>query len=64
MAASAQVIANKKYQEKMGIIAKSFKMKKSLAEEFKATCESIGVGQSATITKLMTEFIEQNKKSG
>lgn len=60
--ANAQVIANKKYQEKMGIISKSFKMKKSLAEEFKATCERLGVGQAATITGFMTEFIEKNKE--
>ena len=37
-------------------------MKKELAEEFKATCERIGVGQAATITSLMKDFIEKNKE--
>lgn len=57
----AQTIATQKYEKSQGIIAKSFKMKKSLAEEFKDTCERLGVGQAATITALMTEFIEKNK---
>ena len=59
--AQTQTEATKKYQKSQGIIAKSYKMKKTLADEFKATCERLGVGQAATITKLMTEFIEKNK---
>lgn len=60
--AKPQSIATVKYEKSQGIIAKSFKMKKELAEEFKATCERIGVGQAATITSLMKDFIEKNKE--
>ena len=56
-----QSIATQKYEKSQGIIAKSFKMKRTLADEFKATCDRVGVGQAATITRLMQEFIDSNK---
>ena len=59
---NTQTRATTKYQQKIGLIPKSFKIKKSLADEFKATCERLGVGQAATVTKLLTEFIGQNKE--
>lgn len=57
--ANTQTKATDKYQQKIGLIAKSFKIKKELADEFKAACEKAGVGQAATITKLMKQFIEE-----
>lgn len=57
--ANTQTNATKKYQDKVGLIAKSFKIKKELADEFKAACETAGVGQAATISKLMREFIDK-----
>lgn len=57
--ANAQTNATKKYQDKVGLIAKSFKIKKDLADEFKAACDKAGVGQGATISRLMREFIDE-----
>lgn len=51
-----------RWNEKNNYIAKSFKMRKELAEEFKAVCDSVGVSQSGQIVKMMTDFIEKNKK--
>lgn len=57
--ANTQTRATKKYQQKMGLIAKSFKIKKSLADDFKEACEKEGVGQAATISRLMQQFIDE-----
>ena len=60
---SRQTIASKKYQAKAGYIAKSYKIKKDLAEEFAAACEAAGVSQAAKISELMRGFIEEmNRK--
>ncbi len=59
---NAQTTASMKYQQKIGLISKSYKIKKSLADEFKETCNRLGVGQAATITCLMQDFIDQNKE--
>lgn len=50
-----------KWDEKAGIVAKTYKVDKSTAEEFKALCSSLKLGQGPIITKLMQEFIQQNK---
>ena len=60
--ANTQTKATTKYQEKIGLMAKSFKLKKELVERYKETCERLGVGQAATITKFMEKFIEENKE--
>lgn len=58
---NTQTKASEKYQKKVGIIAKSFKIKKTLADEFAETCDRIGVGKAATISKLMQQFIDENR---
>ena len=61
--ANTQTKASKKYQEKVGLIAKSYKIRKELAEEFAAACAQAGEGQAATISRLMQEYIDQVKQS-
>ena len=46
---SAQTIASEKYQKK--------------AEQFEEACRAAGVSQAAQITKMMNEFIEEQKKN-
>ena len=58
---NAHTRANDKYQQKIGLIAKSYKLKKELVDEFSETCDRLGVGKAATISRLMKEFIESNK---
>lgn len=57
----AQTKATDKWQKKVGIISKSFKLKKELTEEFKEACEKAGVSQAAQISKMMHEFIDKQK---
>lgn len=58
----AQTIASEKYQKKVGLISKSYKLKKSLVDEFKEACDKAGVSQAATISKFMQDFIDSNKE--
>jgi len=55
---NAQTLASMRYQQKIGLIPKSFKIKKELADNFKKACEEKGVGQAATVSKLLQGFID------
>ena len=44
--------AQDRWNEKNGYISKSFKMYRSLAEEFKQACDSAGVSQAEAIRGL------------
>lgn len=59
---SKQSVATRKYEEKVGLISRTYKLRKKDVDEFKETCERIGVSQSAQLTKMMRDFIEQNKE--
>ena len=58
---TAQTKATDKWQKMVGIISKSFKLKKELTDEFKEACEKAGVSQAAQISKMMREFIDEQK---
>lgn len=59
---NTQTRATDKYQKKVGLIAKTFKLKKEVADAFKDACAAAGVSQAAQITKMMEEFIENSRK--
>ena len=61
MMPKTQTKATDKWQKKVGIISKSFKLKKELTDEFKEACEKAGVSQAAQISKMMREFIDEQK---
>lgn len=52
-----------RWNQKNGYIAKSFKMRKVLAEEFKEACEKAGVSQSGQIIEMMQDFIDKQKET-
>ncbi len=54
--------AQKKYQQKVGIIAKSYRLKRDLTDAFAAACEKRGVSQAGQLTKMMQEFISETEK--
>lgn len=58
----AQTIASKKYQDKVGYISKSYKLKKDIVERFAEACEKNGISQAAQITKMMEEYINGQKE--
>lgn len=59
--ATKQTEASRKYQNKVGLISKSYKLKKDLVERFSQACEKKGIAQSAMISQLMEDYIESNK---
>lgn len=58
-----QTIASKKYQKKAGIMAKSYKLKRELVDQFAKACETAGVSQAGQLSKMMKEFIEEVEAS-
>lgn len=56
---NAQTIATEKYTKKVGIISKSYKLKKELVEEFAKACDKAGTSQAAQLTLMMKKYIEE-----
>lgn len=59
---STQSKATRKYEAKVGLISKSYKLKREVIELFAEACNKAGVSQSSQLTKMMTEFIETVSK--
>lgn len=55
----AQTKASEKYQKKVGLISKSYKLKKEDVDAFASACEKAGTSQAAQITKMMKDFIKE-----
>ena len=48
-----------KWDEKAGLVPKTYKINKKVAEEFKEACEEAGVAMGTQLTKLMKQFVEE-----
>lgn len=53
--------SQKKWQEKNGLIPKTYKLNKTLVEEFKEICDKTGVSQAGKLSELMEKFIKENE---
>ncbi len=53
---NTQTKATEKYQKKVGLTTKGFKIRREVADRFAEACELAGVSQAAQITKMMEEF--------
>ncbi|OUO80805.1 hypothetical protein B5F53_03635 [Blautia sp. An249] len=51
-----------KWDAKAGMISKTYKVNKKVAEEFQEACKKAGVAMGTQLTKMMKDFIEQNKE--
>lgn len=51
-----------RWNEKAGLISKSYKLKRELTEEFAMACENAGVSQAGQISKMMRDFIYEVNK--
>ncbi len=60
--ANKQTEASKKYQEKVGVIAKSYKLRKTLVDDFAQACAKSGVSQAWQLSKMMQDYIDECKK--
>ncbi len=57
----AQTTATRKYEEKIGMISKSYKLKKELVDEFAEATKAQGSNQSRELSRMMQEYIEKWK---
>jgi len=57
--ASKQTDATRRYQNKIGMVAKSYKLKSSVVEEFAAACQKAGKAQAAVLTEFMMKYIDE-----
>ncbi|MCH5265522.1 MAG: chemotaxis protein [Lachnospiraceae bacterium] len=57
---NTQTRATDKYQKKVGLMSKSYKLKKSLVDEFAKTCEKNGISQAKQLSILMSEYVKNN----
>lgn len=56
MAQSAQSKATRLYESKVGLISKSYKLKRDIVESFKEACEKEGVSQASVLSAYMVEY--------
>lgn len=52
--------ATAKYQAKIGLVSKSYKLKEEIATAFKDTCEQSGEKQATVLMRLMSDYIVQS----
>ncbi len=57
-----QTVATKKYQQKTGWIAKSYKLKREIVDAYAAACEKAGVSAAGQLTKMMEEFVKATEE--
>lgn len=50
-----------KWDEKAGLVPKTYKVNKEVAEEFRQACKEAGVAMGTQLTKLMKEFVEKSQ---
>lgn len=48
-----------KWDEKAGVVSKTYKVDRKAAEEFQVACKKSSVAMGTQLTKMMKEFIEQ-----
>lgn len=58
--AKANTRATAKYQAKVGLVAKTYKLKANIADDFKRACTVKGESQAAALMRFMTEYTEKN----
>lgn len=50
-----------KWNAAHGLVSVSYKLTKSIADDFSAACEKAGVSKKAQLEKMMMEFIKSQK---
>lgn len=64
IAPSSTTKATAKWQEKAGLISKSYKLKADDVEQFAAACEAAGRSQASVLTEFMRFFVAEGATSG
>lgn len=48
------------YDDRNGLISKSYKLNRAIVNDFKTTCQRMGISQAAQLQKMMAEYIKEN----
>jgi len=51
------------WNEKNGLVSRSYKLQKNIADDFAKACEDAGVSKKSQLEKMMLEFIEVTKRN-
>jgi len=57
---TAATRATARYQEKKGLISKSYKLPRSVVDEFAEACEAMELSQASVLAKYMTYYIKRH----
>ena len=63
MSANAQTKATEKYQQKVGLVSKSYKLKKEIVDAYATACKKAGVSCAGQLTTMMQDFIQTVSES-
>ena len=55
----ASTRASKKYQEKIGLAPRTYKIKSDIADAFKESCKAKSESQASVITRFMHDYIQK-----
>jgi len=58
---SRQTVATALYTKKVGLISKSYKLRKNLVEDFARACEETGVSQAGKLSEMMQKYVDDVK---
>lgn len=47
-----------KWNESNGLVSKTYKLKKEIADQFAEACEKVGTSKKKQLEKMMVEFVE------
>jgi hypothetical protein len=53
-------LATARYQRKNGLVSKSYKLDREVADEFAEACENVETSQSKELMKFMKRFIRKH----
>lgn len=56
---ASKYIHQEKYQEKIGLIAKTYKLNKELVDQFKEACDNANTTQAKQLSIMMQAFIDE-----
>lgn len=56
---TSQTLRTKRYEKNVGIIAKTYKLKRSDTDRFAEACKVAGSSQSAEITRMIREYSDK-----
>lgn len=62
MEESKKLCRQDRWDAKNGIAAKTYKVNKQVADDFKEACKQVGVGMGPQLTAMMQEFVNRVNK--